>query len=229
MTNSIYKKNNLITPEKAAYYIPVLIASGISILLIIFLVIPQYIKSNKVNLELNELIKKKNNLDDLKSQYKIINQQFKNLNKKRSKIIELISGTSNLDTLIAQLGDIGKKNNIEFISIIPKKISNFQENSTKKNSNKTKSKKKNKNELKLKVDPLLVEGTKKYEFDISFETEYVNLLAFLRELEFQDNVILIDDINILTGSKPSNSSIRENENSKGKLEVNISMTFYGKI
>ena len=79
----------------------------------------------------------------------------------------------------------------------------------------------------MKVDPLLVEGTKKYEFDISFKTEYVNLLAFLRELEFQDDVILINDVNILTSSKSNN--IKENDNSKGKLEVNMGMTFYGKI
>ena len=229
MDNSMSRKRNLLTPEKAATFIPVLVSSGISFLVIIFFVMPQYYQSNRVSLELNGLIKKKNNLDNLKLQYKIINDKFDKLNKEKLRITELISGKSKLDTLLAKLGEIAKKNNIEFTSIIPKKLSNFQENSTKKNSNKTKSKKKNKNELKLKVDPLLVEGTKKYEFDISFKTEYVNLLNFLRELEFQDNVILIDDINILTSSKTSNSSIRENDNSKGKLEVNISMTFYGKI
>ena len=121
MTNSMNRKNNLLTPEKAAYYLPVFISSGIAILLIIFLVFPQYIKSNKVNLELNELIKKKNDLENLKSQYKLINQKFSKLNKKRSRIIELISGTSNLDTLIAQIGEIAKKNNIEFEILMRKK------------------------------------------------------------------------------------------------------------
>ena len=41
------------------------------------------------------------------------------LNKEKVKIIELISGTSNLDTLLAKFGEIGKNNNIEFVSIIP--------------------------------------------------------------------------------------------------------------
>ena len=96
MINSMNKKKNSITPEKAAYFIPVFISSGLSILLIFFFVLPQYIKSTKVNLELNELIKKKNDLDNLKSQYKITNQKFKKLTEKKSKIIELISGKSNL-------------------------------------------------------------------------------------------------------------------------------------
>ena len=63
-----------ITPEKAATFIPVLISSGISILLLIYFVIPKYFKSAEVNSELIGLIKKKNELNDLKLQYEIINR-----------------------------------------------------------------------------------------------------------------------------------------------------------
>ena len=73
MLNSKNGRKNLISPEKAASFIPVFISSGISILIIIFFVIPQYFKSTEVNYELNGLIKKKNDLDNLKSQYNIIN------------------------------------------------------------------------------------------------------------------------------------------------------------
>ena len=85
---AINYRKNLITPEKAASFIPFFISSGISILLIIFFVIPQYLKSNKVNFELNGLIKKKNELDNLKSQYEIINSKFDKLNIEKSKIIQ---------------------------------------------------------------------------------------------------------------------------------------------
>ena len=70
------RKNNFNKPETIISLIPIAISSGIAILLIIFYVIPQYVKSTKVNLELNSLIKKKNELDDLKLQYKIVNQKF---------------------------------------------------------------------------------------------------------------------------------------------------------
>ena len=47
----------------------------------------------------------------------------------------------------------------------------------------------------------MVEGIKKYLIDFSFKTNFINLLDFLRELEFQ-NIILLDDINIkLAASK----------------------------
>ena len=219
--NNPIKRKNLITPESGASFIPIFVSSGIAILLFIFFVIPQYINSNKVNLELNGLIKKKNQLDNLKSQYKIINQKFAKLNNQKSKIIEIISGTSNLDTLLAKVGEIGKKNNIEFVSINPKKVMSFVENSSEDNKNK-KDKPAN-----LILDPLLVQGTKKYLIEFSFKTDFMNLLSFMRELEFQENVILLDDMNLkLTAENSNNQNI---DNPKGMLDIKLIMTSYGKI
>ena len=216
MTNSMERKNNLSSPENLISLIPIVISSGIAILLIIFYVIPQYINSNKVNLELNALMKKKNGLDNLKSQYKIINQKFDKLNNQKEIIIQTISGTSNLDTLLAQLGELGEKNNIEFDSISPQKVINFVKDNSKENKNNKK------NSVNLFVDPLMVEGIKKYLIDFSFKTNFINLQDFLKELEFQENLILLDDINL----KLASSNI---DNSQGLLEVKIRITFYGKI
>ena len=221
MTKSIQRKNNLKSPESIISLIPVVISSGIAILLIIFYLIPQYVKSNKVNLELNSLIKKKNDLDDLKSQYKVINQKFDKLNNEKALIIKTISGQSNLDTLLAKLGELGKKNSIEFDSIVPKKVIRFVD--------KTSTGKKNKknNLANLDIDPLLVEGIKKYLIDFSFKTNFDNLLSFLRELEFQENIILLDDINLkLAAQNINNLNI---DDSKEMLQVKLKMTFYGKI
>ena len=214
-------RKNLITPETAAWFIPVFLSSGISVLLIIFFVIPQYQKSNQVNLELKELIKKKNELNNLKSQYKIINKKLDKLSKEKSEIIELITGTSSLDTLLSKLGDIGNNNDIEFISILPTEITGFNGKSKVKNN-----KKKNAKSKPIR-DPLFVEGVKKYLFDISLETEFVNLLSFLRELEFQENIILFDDINLQILKQQNDKEINS-ENSKDLLRVNIKMKLYGK-
>ena len=220
MTNSMERKINFKSPEGIISLIPIIISSGIAILLIIFYVIPKYIKSTKSNLELNALIKKKNELDDIKSQYKIINQKFDKLNNEKSRIIELISGTSNLDTLLSNLGDIGKKNNIEFLSIIPKKVIIPSSNSLNENINK------NNEKSKIIFDPLLVEGIKKYLIDFSFNTDFVSLLSFLRELEFLENVILLNDINIkLVDQKVNDNKVENNQNI---LDVKLNITFYGK-
>ena len=220
MLNSKNERKNLISPEKAASFIPVFISSGISILIIIFFVIPQYFKSTEVNYELNGLIKKKNDLDNLKSQYKIINRKFDKLNNEKSKILELITGKSNLDTLLAELDKIGRKNNIEFLSIVPKKIIIGVDNIKEKNSNE------DDDQADLEKDPLLVEGIKKYLIEFTFTADFVNLLSFLRDLEFQDNVILLNDINVILNSEESDNE--KVDSSSKMLEVNLNITFYGK-
>lgn len=214
------ERKNLITPEKAASFIPIFISAGISIILIVFFVIPQYFKSNEVNSELNGFIKKKNELNNLKAQYKIINSKFDKLNKEKLKIIELITGRSNLDTLLAELGKLGRKNNIEFLSIAPQRLVFSDENSVEKNLSN------NFNQTDLGNDPLLVEGIKKYLIDFTFETDFVNLLSFLRDLEFQDNAVLLDDINLnLNNQDNEDGEINEPDN---MLEVNLRIIFYGK-
>ena len=94
------------------------------------------------------------------------------------------------------------------------------ENSTEKQLNS------NSNQTDLENDPLLVEGIKKYLIDFTFTTEFVNLLSFLRDLEFQDNVVLLNDINL---------SLNNQDNDDGEinklnkiLEVNLRVIFYGK-
>ena len=218
MINSAKIRKNLITPERAASFIPIFISAGISIVIISFFVIPKYIKSNKVNLELKSFIRKKNDLDNLKSQYKIINKKFEKLNQEKTKIIELVTGRSNLDTLLDKIGEIAIRNNIEYVSIVPLKLMKYEENAEKNDNLKI-----NNNEKKI-TDPLLVEGSKKYLIDLTFKAEFVNILAFLRELEFQESAILINDINLKLLSQNNNTEI---VNPSKKLEVKLSATFYG--
>ena len=224
MTNSVNRKENLITPEKAASFIPLFISAGVSILIFILFVIPQYFKSTQVNLELNGLIKKKNDLDNLKKEYKLINEKFDKLSKEKLKIIELISGKSNLETLLAKFGEIGRKNKIKFKSIVPKKVMLAIASDQEENKNKNDNANDNDNVIDVIIDPLLVEGTKKYEIDFSFNTEFINLLNFLRELEFQENIILINDIDLRISSDN-----KEIKTPFEVLEANLSVSFYGQI
>ena len=217
MKNSIKKTSNLITPENSASFLPIIISSVIGILIIIFFVMPEFIKSKIVNVELNEIIRKKDELENLKMKYEKISKELNNLNNEKLKIIELISGTSNLDTLLANLGIIGNKNNIQFLSIVPKNLEIYIDNKKTNNINKNSNK-------ELIVDPLLVDGIKKYLIDFSFKADFINLLSFLRELEFQENIILINDIDV----KVSENNVNLEKSNKNDLDVKLSMTFYGK-
>jgi len=218
MINSKGKNNKLITPENAASFLPIIISSIIGIIIILLFVIPESIKSNKVNLELNDYIRKKDQLPNLKLKYKKINQKFGVLNNEKSRIINLISGKTNLETLLANLGIIGRNNNIQFISIIPKNviIANDKTSLDKSNQNQN---------LDNQIDPLLVKGLKKYLIDISFKTNFINLQSFLREIESQENIVLIKNIDVELIDNNDSNLQSEDPN----LNIILSMIFYGKI
>ena len=224
MTNSALKKTNIITPESASVFLPVIISSVISIIIISAFVIPKYIKSNKVFYELKEFIRKKEELPKLKGQYIVINQKLKRLEKKKTQIIELISGKTNLETFLSRLGTIGLKNNIQFISIVPDSFVKFipPVGNELNNTNTVL------DDLNIQVDPLLVEGVKKYTMDLEFLSSFKDLVLFLSELEFQENIILLSDINI-----QQDDNKQENKDSLNKnndlLKTSIKISIYGKI
>ena len=216
MTNSQMKRKNFITPEKASIVLPTIISSLIALILLSVFSIPKYVASNKINNELKEFKRKVNELPDLKIQSQKISEKLEKLNEKKSKIIRLISGTSNLKTFISRLGFIGEKNNISFSSIKPKSLINFVETS---NSS-------IQNELNINPDQLLVKGVKKYIVDINLTANYENLLSFFRELELQENIILFKDINLelLELNREDNSKDKSNY-----LNATLQVIVYGKI
>ena len=217
MTNSNFKNKNFITPEKAAIILPAIIASLISLIIVSAFTIPRYVKSNKVSNEYKEFLRKKNELPNLKAQYKIINVKLKKLNKEKSQIINLVSGTSNLETFLSRLGNLAVKNEINISSITPKSSIMYMKSG---NSDLQ-------NELNINPDPLLVEGIKKYIIDLKFKAGFKNLLSFFRDLEYQENVILFKDIKI--ESKEENNDKTEKNNPIKVLDISLQMAVYGKI
>ena len=217
MTESNFKNKRIITPEKSAVLLPVLISSFISLIIVSAFVIPKYIKSNKINNEYNEFLRKKNELPNLKVQYKIINEKLEKLNKEKYQIINLISGTTNLETFLSRLGKTATENNINISSINPKSSVMYVESQ---NSDLQ-------NELNLNPDPLLVEGVKKYNIEFNFKAKFEDLLSLFRDLEFQENVILFEDINIASDEE---NNANKKKNIPGKLlDVSLKMNVYGKI
>ena len=217
MTNSNFKNKRFITPEKAAIILPAIIASLISLIIVSVFSIPRYVKSNKVNSEYNEFLRKKNDLPNLKAQYKIINEKLEKLNKEKSQIIKLVSGTNNLETFLSRLGNLSNKHDINISSITPKTSIMYVKSE----------KSELQNELNINPDPLLVEGVKKYTIDFNFKAGFKNLLSFFRDLEYQENVILFKDIKI--ESKEENNDKTEKNNPIKVLDISLKMTVYGKI
>ena len=206
MSNSNFKQKKVITPERAAIIIPTIISAIFVFFIMSIFTIPKYVRSNKVILEYKEYLRKKEELPRLRSQYKIINEKLKKLNDRKTKIIELVSGKSNLETFIDRIGSISKNNGIKIVAVKPKNITKYIPLDKIDNSEST-----------LNLDPLLVEGIEKYTIGVDFESDFKNLLVFLRELEFQEGVILFENFKLNLKNDLDNI-----------LEVSMELTAYGK-
>lgn len=206
MSNSNFKQKKVITPERAAIILPTIISALFVFVIMSTFTIPKYVRSNKVNWEYKEYLRKKEELPRLRSQYKIINEKLKKLNDRKTKIIDLVSGKSNLETFIERIGSISKNNGIKIVAVKPKNITKYIPLDKKDNSEST-----------TNIDPLLVEGIEKYTIGVDFESDFKNLLTFLRELEFQEGVILFENFKLNLKNDLDNI-----------LEVSMELNAYGK-
>lgn len=220
MSNKIKKENKLITPERASVLFPTIISSFIVLVVISAFVIPKFINSNKVYFELKEFKRKKDELPNLKLQAISINEKLEKLNNEKLKMLDLISGTTNLETLLARLGNLAEDNNFKIISLVQRSLIKYVEpNNNQNNANVSQN-------SNVGSDNLLVEGLKKNIVEVSFVSSFKNLLSFLNEVEFQENVILIRDINL----DPVEIGVSTNKNEdEVLLNGSLQTIIYGKI
>ena len=209
MTSSILQNKRFITPERASIILPTIISSFVAFIIISAFVIPKYVKSNKVNNEYKEFLRKKEELSQLKLQYQIINEKLNKLNERKANIIYLVSGKSNLDTFIERIGFISKKNEIKILSIMPKNIIKYIPVETSVEASGETS--------NVNIDPLLAEGIKKYTMDLNFESDFKNLLSFFRELELQESIISFEDL-----------KLKLKNDLESTLQVSVEIIVYGK-
>ena len=66
-------------------------------------------------------------------------------------------------------------------------------------------------------------GTKKLLIELEIKTNFVNLLSFLREVEFLENTVLIENIEV----RSNNEKIDAKQ--VGNLQIKLIMKIYGKI
>ena len=209
MTSSTLQQKRFITPERAAIILPTIISSFVAFIIISTFVIPKYVKSNKVNNEYKEFLRKKEELSQLKLQYQTINEKLNKLNIRKANIIYLVSGKSNLDTFIERIGYLSKKNEIKILSIMPKNIIKYIPVETSVEASGETS--------NVNIDPLLAEGIKKYTMDLNFESDFKNLLSFFRELELQESVISFEDL-----------KLKLKNDLESTLQVSVEIIVYGK-
>tara|TARA_B100000579_G_C22544014_1_gene716626 strand:+ start:70 stop:726 length:657 start_codon:yes stop_codon:yes gene_type:complete len=202
------RKKSFISPENAVVLIPIISGLAISIIFLIAVFIPQYIQNKEKNDQIRFLEEKVNFIPIYKKQLNILNQRKEEGLKQRGRLLNLIAGKKEVDTILNQINSIALNNQIIISELKP-----FIKN---KSINKYATKE------KFIKDPLLQPSIEKFMFKLSLKGEFNDLIQFLREIELLETFIISKNINI--------NSIKENSVSKKNnqiIKMMIDLSVYG--
>ena len=222
-------KKRILTPERAVFFVPVIISIVISIILLPLIFIPgaKFIREQKSEIQLlNDKI-------DFIPIYKIkleeIESIFLDINNQNNRLIDLLAGEKDLTTVLSKLNNIALKHNVKIIEVKPNdKISTLL----------TKDKSNDINESKditsSDNDKLLVKSIEKYPIDLKIMGDYIDILNFIRDLELLQTIVLSSNLKLYKSNQNtpiqslSNNSFESIEDSNTNLALDFTITFYGR-
>ena len=199
-------KKSFISPENAVLLIPVISGFTFSLILLITIFIPQYINSKEKNNEILFLEEKISFIPIYKKQMNILIQRKQSALNQRRRLINLIAGKKEVDTILNQINSIAVKNQIQISELKPLiKNKSVNKNAKKETSNK---------------DPLLQPSIEKFMFKLSIEGQFNNLIQFLREIELLETFIISKNINI---NSIKDTSLSKKNNQIIKMSIDLSV------
>ena len=237
--NNLFKqiKFKEINPESAILLSYIFSGLFLSVIIYFALNIPLAKHHKKLKEEVKTYQLKKNNISEIKSNFKKIEYKAENLKSDRKFLVNLIAGTKSLDTFMAVLSKNSNRNFIKIIKFEPQNIEKYIEKKILENeelnyvgpqltnnnisipppttkisdipSNENLKIKQNKDRL------LIIPDIEKHEIQISLEGNYTQILGFIRDIELLENIVLIGDFEIIgleDVSKSNNIRVRYNAN-----------------
>ena len=113
------------------------------------------------------------------------------------RLLALIAGTAELETLLAQLNDLANKHQVLVFSTVPGKVERAPQPVPSSGAPSAGNK-------KIGVgDPLLMQGLEKRSARIQVQGAFVQVLAFLRSLESLEVFVITDDLSVVASRSSS--------------------------
>ena len=221
MTNlySPRKNNNILNPENAVIFLPIIISLAISGILIGAVVTPLMNRLSKENAKIKVLEDKILLIPIYKKYIKEITFAISKANSQQRRLIKMISDPNKLETLLSEINRISLKNNIEVIEVIPKPLIKYKaKNSKAKNKNK-----KLKNKKIDSRDPFLLPDIQKHTHQIKLSGNYSNIIDFLKDIESLQTIVISKNLEIKEASRRNDTN---SENQANKLGFTFELDTY---
>lgn len=211
-----------LTPERAVLVVPVFAGLGLSLAVLSIGITPLTLRVREQSKMVTQLTTKADLVPVLREQLAALKRKQSEREQQLDRLLDLVAGTSELQTFLAELNDIARLYNVEITTTKPGVSERFkasipaQDQAPPPAAGGVGSQ-------EAAGDPILNRGLEKRMSTLTVKGPFQNVLAFLQSLELLEVFVVISEMNIQEKS-------RQMENTDNHAEVNMDLTLsaYGR-
>lgn len=186
-----------LTPERAVVVVPILAGLASAAALVTAVITPQMVQLRERRSVVGVMEQKSDDLPGLAQTLAERRLEQAELMAQQRRLLALIAGTAELETLLAQLNDLANKHQVLVSSTVPGKVERAPQPLPSSGAPSASKKKMGGG------DPLLMQGLEKRSARIQVQGAFVQVLAFLRSLESLEVFVITDDLSVVASRSSS--------------------------
>ena len=214
-----------LTPERAVLVIPVLAGLGVSTALLSVGITPLTIRVREQSEVVEQLTSKAEFVPVLRKQLAALKREQEERDQQLDRLLDLVAGTSELQTLLAELNDMGRLHNVAINSTKPGEVKRFQPPSPVQARRQLAPPAARGRDSRAVVsrDPLLNRSLEKRSAALTVTGSFQQVLAFLQSLERLEVFVVISEMNVQRQSQQSQDDVDRFE-----VAIDLTLSAYGR-
>ena len=214
-----------LTPERAVLVMPILAGVGVSITLLSVVITPLTIRVRQQSEVVEQLTSKAEFVPVLRQQLAALKREQEARDRQLDRLLDLVAGTSELQTLLAELNDMGRLHNVAINSTKPGEVKRFQPPSPVQARRQLAPPAAGGRDSRAVVsrDPLLNRSLEKRSAALTVTGSFQQVLAFLQSLERLEVFVVISEMNVQRQSQQSQDDVDRFE-----VTMDLKLSSYGR-
>ena len=213
-----------LTPERSVLVLPVLLGLVLSLPLLSLAITPLTLRVKEQNEIVEKLTSKIEFLPVLRQQMVELQQQQDRADLQLDRLLDLVAGTSQLNTFLAELNDLARLHDVAITTTTPGSVERFTATVTSaKNGQEAPPAAGGGRTAAQRGDPLLNRGLEKRSAALTVSGPFVQVLAFLQSLELLEVFVIVSEMNVREQKQQTGEGLVLPE-----VTMDLKLTAYGR-
>ena len=211
-----------LTPERAVLVVPVFAGLGLSMALLSVGVTPLTMRVREQSEVVEQLTNKAEFLPVLRQQLAVLQQGQAERDQQLDRLLELVAGTSDLQTFLAGLNDSARAHNVEITTTKPGPVERFKASTPAQGEIAPPAAGGGASQEAV-GDPLLNRGLEKRSAALTVKGPFQKVLAFLQSLERLETFVVISEMKVQEQSRQ-----KEGGGDQAEVSMDLTLSAYGR-